>query len=283
VFGYATDETPEYMPLPIVLTHKLCWSLARARKDGALPYLRPDGKAQVVVQYSDGRPRRVACVVLHAQHDLGVERGHIVRDLTDCVVRKAIPAALLDSETEYYINSSGQFVSGGPAFDTGMTGRKLMADTYGGACPHGGGAFSGKDPTKVDRSGAYMARYVAKNIVAASLAGRCTVEISYTTGKTEPLSLRIDLHGTGAIDEWRLERIVPRVFSLNPTGIIETLDLRRPVYQQTAAYGHFGRELPAFTWERTDLTAILRHHAGAKGGKDNDNGCQSTRGNLHSG
>jgi len=282
VFGYATNETPEYMPMPIMLAHRLCEQLGQVRKDGLVPYLRPDGKAQVTVEYSHGRPSRVAAIVLNAQHDSGVDRSHIERDISECVIKQAIPGVLLDDRTEVYINNGGQFVIGGPVNDTGLTGRKLAVDTYGGACPHGGGAFSGKDPSKVDRSGAYMARYIAKNIVAAGLAERCTIQLSYATERAQPLSLTVDLHGTGIVGEERLEQVVPILFSLTPTGIAETLSLQRSSYQKTAAYGHFGRELPGFTWEKTDMTAILRHYAGVKGGTDNGNRCQSARGDLHS-
>lgn len=282
VFGHAADETPEYMPLPVVLAHKLCQRLAQVRIDGVVPYLRPDGKAQVTVEYSHDVPRRVACIVLNAQHNPGVEHSVIERDLTSYVIREAIPADLLDNEAELLVNSAGHFVIGGPVTDTGLTGRKLMVDTYGGACPHGGGALSGKDPGKIDRSAAYMARYIAKNIVAAGLARRCTAQIAYATGRAQPVALMIDLHSTGTVDEQKLEQVVPKVLNLTPRGIIDNLNLRRPIYRQTAVYGHFGRGLPDFTWEKTDMTAILQHYAGVKGGTDNDNRCQSACSDLHS-
>ena len=268
VFGYATDETAEYMPLGLVLAHRIMQRQAELRKNGQIGWLRPDAKAQVTVRYTDGVPTGIDNIVVSAQHSPDVEPAHLVEAVVEEIIKPLIPAGLHNNTTEYLINAAGRFVIGGPAADTGLTGRKLMVDTYGGACPHGGGAFSGKDPTKMDRSAAYMARYIAKNIVAAGLAKRCTLQLSYARGRPQPISLTIDLHGTGRVADEELERIVPRVFSLTPMGIMQSLDLRRPIYQQTAVYGHFGRELPGFTWERTDMTAILQHYACAKGGKE---------------
>ncbi|MEE8637136.1 MAG: methionine adenosyltransferase [Dehalococcoidia bacterium] len=260
--GFACRETPELMPLPIVLAHKLCRALAQVRKEGVLRYLRPDGKAQVTVDYSHGIPRRVVCVVIGAQHDPDVERTIIEHDLIEQVIKKVVPAPLLDSETEYYINSAGQFVIGGPVSDTGFTGRKIVADTYGSACGHGGGSFSGKDPTKVDRSAAYMARYVAKNIVAAGLADYLDLQVAYTIGKARPLSLSIETFGTGKAPDEMILDLVNKHFDFRSEAIIRTLDLRRPIYRQTATYGHFGREELGLPWERTDKAEVLRREAG---------------------
>ena len=260
--GFACTETPELMPLPVALAHKLCWSLAQARKEGVVPYLRPDGKSQVTIEYSHGIPRRVVCVTLAAHHDPGVERKIIEHDLIEQVIKKVIPANLLDNETEYYINSAGQFVIGGPVSDTGFTGRKIIADTYGSACGHGGGCFSGKDPTKVDRSAAYMARYVAKNIVAAGLADYLELQVAYTIGKAHPLSLSIETFSTGKVSDEIISNLVNKHFDFRPEAIIKTLDLRRPIYRQTATYGHFGREDLDLPWERTDKAEILRKEAG---------------------
>ena len=260
--GFACTETPEFMPLPVALAHKLCWSLAQARKEGVVPYLRPDGKSQVTIEYSHGIPRRVVCVTLAAHHDPGVERKIIEHDLIEQVIKKVIPANLLDNETEYYINSAGQFVIGGPVSDTGFTGRKIIADTYGSACGHGGGCFSGKDPTKVDRSAAYMARYVAKNIVAAGLADYLELQVAYTIGKAHPLSLSIETFSTGKVSDEIISNLVNKHFDFRPEAIIKTLDLRRPIYRQTATYGHFGREDLDLPWERTDKAEILRKEAG---------------------
>jgi S-adenosylmethionine synthetase len=262
MIGFACRETPELMPLPVALAHKLCWSLAQARKEGVVPYLRPDGKSQVTIEYSHGIPRRVVCVTLAAHHDPGVERKIIEHDLIEQVIKKVIPANLLDNETEYYINSAGQFVIGGPVSDTGFTGRKIIADTYGSACAHGGGCFSGKDPTKVDRSAAYMARYVAKNIVAAGLADYLELQVAYTIGKAHPLSLSIETFSTGKVSDEVISNLVNKHFDFRPEAIIRTLDLRRPIYRQTATYGHFGREDLDLPWERTDKTEILRKEAG---------------------
>ncbi len=260
--GFACTETPELMPLPITLAHKLCRRLAEIRKDGVVPYLRPDGKSQVTIEYSRGIPRRVVCVVLGAQHDPGVERGIIERDLFEHVVKSVVPVDLLDSETACYVNSAGQFVIGGPVSDTGFTGRKIIADTYGSAYGHGGGCFSGKDPTKVDRSAAYMARYVAKNIVAAGLAEYLELQVAYTIGKAHPLSLSIETFGTGKVADEVMLELIGKHFDFRPEAIMRALDLRRPIYRQTAVYGHFGREDLDLPWERTDKAQTLRREAG---------------------
>lgn len=260
--GFACRETPELMPLPVTLAHKLCQSLARVRKDGAVSYLRPDGKSQVTVEYSRGIPKRIVCIVLGAHHDPGVERKTIEHDLIEQVIKNTIPAKLLDNETKYYINSAGQFVIGGPVSDTGFTGRKIIADTYGSACGHGGGSFSGKDPTKVDRSAAYMARYVAKNIVAAGLADYLELQVAYTIGKAHPLSLSTETSSTGKVPDEVILNLINKHFDFRPEAIIKTLDLRRPIYRQTATYGHFGREDLNLPWERTDKAEVLRKEAG---------------------
>jgi S-adenosylmethionine synthetase len=260
--GFACKETPELMPLPIILANKLCWRLAEVRKDNTIPYLRPDGKSQVTIEYSHGIPKRVVCLVLGAQHDRGVERSVIERDLTEQVINKVIPANLRDSETKVYINSAGQFVIGGPVSDTGFTGRKIIADTYGSACRHGGGCFSGKDPTKVDRSASYMARYVAKNIVAAELADYLELQVAYTIGKARPLSFSIETFGTGKVSDEIILGLIHKHFDFRPEAIIRTLNLRRPIYRQTAVYGHFGREDLDLPWEKTDKAEILKAETG---------------------
>ena len=260
--GFACRETPELMPLPVALAHKLCQSLAQVRKEGVVPYLRPDGKSQVTIEYSHGIPRKVVCVTLAAHHDPGVQRNVIEHDLIERVIKKVIPANLLDNETKYYINSAGQFVIGGPVSDTGFTGRKIIADTYGSACGHGGGCFSGKDPTKVDRSAAYMARYVAKNIVAAGLADYLELQVAYTIGKAYPLSLSVETSSTGKVSDEVILNLINKHFDFRPEAIMKTLDLRRPIYHQTATYGHFGREDLGLPWEKTDKAEILRKEAG---------------------
>ena len=262
MFGYACNETEELMPLPIMLAHKLVRGLSEARRSGELDYLRPDGKSQVTVEYDGPKPVRVDTVVISTQHSSTVDNDTLREDITDKIVHKVIPSHLMDSKTRILINPTGRFVVGGPHGDAGVTGRKIIVDTYGGAAPHGGGAFSGKDPTKVDRSACYMARYVAKNIVAAGLADRVTVQLAYAIGVAEPVSVLIDTDGTGTIPDDRLSEIVRANFKLTPRGIIESLDLRRPIYKKTAAFGHFGRTEPEFTWERTDKANALRAEAG---------------------
>ncbi|NPV46913.1 MAG: methionine adenosyltransferase [Armatimonadetes bacterium] len=262
MFGYATDETPEYMPLPIVLAHKLAKRLADVRKSGELSYLRPDGKTQVTVEYEDDRPVRVVKVLLAAQHREGLEQDEIKGDLVQWVVDPIIPDSLRDEGLEVLVNRTGKFVIGGPQADTGVTGRKIIVDTYGGLARHGGGAFSGKDPTKVDRSGAYMCRYIAKNVVAAGLARRCELEIAYAIGDPEPFSVAVFCFGTETIPEERIADIISRCFDLSPKAIIDKLQLRRPIYRKTATYGHFGRNEPEFTWEQLDAVPMLRAEAG---------------------
>ncbi len=265
VVGFACTETPELMPLPIALAHGLVRRLATVRKTGILPYLRPDGKSQVTVEYRYGRPARVATVVLSAQHDPDVSREQLRRDLIESVVSPVVPSELLDRETEILINPSGSFVLGGPRADAGMTGRKIMVDTYGGMARHGGGAFSGKDPTKVDRSAAYAARYVAKNVVAAGLADRFEIQISYAIGRARPVAIHVETFGTGRLDEERIAELVTRHFDLRPAAIIHHLGLQRPLYRQVAAYGHFGRPDLDLPWERTDKAELLRSEAGLVG------------------
>ena len=251
MFGYATNETPELMPTPISLAHKLAFRLSEVRKNGTMPYLRPDGKSQVTVEYdANHKPIRVDAIVVSSQHDDVVENDKLRADVIEHVIEAVIPPELLDENTKYHINPTGRFVIGGPMGDSGLTGRKIIVDTYGGMGRHGGGAFSGKDATKVDRSAAYMARYIAKNIVAAGLADRCEVQLAYAIGVAEPVSVLVETFGTGKVDQWELTDLVRKNFSLTPKGIIETLDLRKPKFQQTAAYGHFGRSGDAFTWKR---------------------------------
>ena len=257
MFGYACNETPELMPMPIQMAHNLTRKLSEVRRDGTIPYLRPDGKSQVSIEYRDGRPFRVEAVVISSQTgEIDIEQ--IRADILEKVIKPTIPAELLDENTKYHINPTGRFVVGGPMGDAGVTGRKIIVDTYGGYAPHGGGAFSGKDPTKVDRSAAYMARYIAKNIVAAGLADKCTVQLAYAIGVAEPVSVLVDSHGTGILDDSELSIIVRENFVLNPKGIIEALDLRRPIYKATARFGHFGRKNGEFTWEVTDKAEALR-------------------------
>jgi len=258
MFGFACDETDMLMPSPIYYAHKLTKALADTRKNGVLEFLRPDGKSQVSVQYIDGRPARIDGIVIAAQHDEDASYETVREGIMEEVIKKQIPASLLDRNTKYFINATGRFVLGGPHADTGLTGRKIIVDTYGGFASHGGGAFSGKDPSKVDRSAAYMARKIAKNIVAASLAGRCTVQLAYAIGVADPVSVMVDTQGTGRIPDERLAEIIREVFPLKPKGIIEHLDLLRPIYRKTAAYGHFGRPEPEFTWERTDMVDKLK-------------------------
>ncbi len=259
MFGYATNETPELMPAPISLAHKLTRRLSEVRKSGLMSYLRPDGKSQVTVEYdANQKPVRVDAVVISTQHAESVGNEELRADILKHVIQAVIPANLLDAGTKYHINPTGRFVIGGPMGDTGLTGRKIIVDTYGGMGRHGGGAFSGKDPTKVDRSAAYMARYVAKNIVAAGLAERCEVQLAYAIGVAEPVSVLVDTFGTGTVDEDKLEALVRANFALTPKAIIESLNLRRPIYKATAAYGHFGREGKDFTWEATDKAEVLK-------------------------
>jgi S-adenosylmethionine synthetase len=263
MFGYACDETEELMPMPIQLAHRLTQRLSEVRKSKKVDFLRPDGKSQVTVEYRDGKPFRVDCVVISTQHSDTVPNEDLRHAIMEYVIRPIIPAHMLDAKTKYHINPTGRFVIGGPMGDAGLTGRKIIVDTYGGYSRHGGGAFSGKDPSKVDRSACYMARYIAKNIVAAGLASRAEVQLAYAIGVAEPVSVMVDTFGTGTIPEEKITQVVRENFSLTPKAIIETLDLRRPIYKQTAAYGHFGRTGPGFTWERTDRADALRKAAGS--------------------
>ena len=262
MFGFACDETAELMPMPIQLAHRLTQRLAEVRKSGKVDFLRPDGKSQVTIEYRDGRPARVDCVVISSQHSEKVSNADLRDAITEHVIRPIIPPAMLDSKTKYHINPTGRFVIGGPMGDAGLTGRKIIVDSYGGYSRHGGGAFSGKDPSKVDRSACYMARYIAKNIVAAGLACKAEVQLAYAIGVAEPVSVMAETFGTAAISEEKITALIREYFSLTPKGIIETLDLRRPIYKDTAAYGHFGRSGPGFTWERTDRADALRKSAG---------------------
>ena len=262
MFGYACNETPELMPMPIQLAHQLVEKLAEVRKSGRLDFLRPDSKSQVSVEYVDGKPSRIDTVVISTQHSPDVTHARIEEEVISEVIRKVIPAHLLDANTRYFINPTGRFVVGGPMGDCGLTGRKIIVDTYGGMGRHGGGAFSGKDPSKVDRSAAYMGRYVAKNLVAADLCDRCEVQVAYAIGMAQPVSIMVNTFGTGKLPEERFSSLVRETFDMRPSAIIEQLDLLRPIYRKTAAYGHFGRELPEFTWEKTDKAALLKQKAG---------------------
>ncbi|MCF8044715.1 MAG: methionine adenosyltransferase [Desulfarculaceae bacterium] len=262
MFGFASDETPELMPMPVIYAHKLTKRLSRVRKNGSLDFLRPDGKSQVTIEYNNGQPQRVDTVVISTQHSPAVTYEELREAIVKEVIKKVIPAEMMDGDTRFFINPTGRFVTGGPMGDCGLTGRKIIVDTYGGQGSHGGGCFSGKDPSKVDRSASYMGRYVAKNIVAAGLAKKCEVQVAYAIGVAEPVSLLIDFMGTGKISETQAVKLVREVFDLRPRAIIEDLDLQRPIYRKTAAYGHFGRNDPDFTWEKTDKADILKEKAG---------------------
>lgn len=262
MFGYAVDETPQLMPLPISLAHALVARLAKVRKEKILNFLRPDGKSQVTIEYNNDTPKRVTAVVLSAQHNPDVEYKVLKEALMEEVIKKVIPSSMLDANTQYYINPTGRFVMGGPQADTGLTGRKPIVDSYGGVGSHGGGCFSGKDPTKVDRSASYMARYIAKNVVAAGLAKKCEVQIAYAIGVAKPVSFMINTFGTGKVPEHELQRVIEKHFDLTPAGIIATLNLRRPIYKKTAVYGHFGREDEDFTWEALDKVSLLKEEFG---------------------
>lgn len=262
MFGYATNETETLMPMPAYLANKLSLRLTQVRKTGVLPYLRPDGKTQVTVEYVDGKPVRIDAIVISSQHAPEVENNQIRKDIIEHVINAVVPAEMLDENTKYYINPTGRFVIGGPQGDAGLTGRKIIVDTYGGMARHGGGAFSGKDPSKVDRSAAYAARYVAKNVVAAGLADKCEIQLAYAIGVAQPVSVLVETFGTAKIDEEKIAELVKKNFSLSPSGIIRELDLLRPIYKQTAAYGHFGRTDVDLPWEHTDKAAALREQAG---------------------
>lgn len=262
MFGYATDETPELMPMPITYAHKICQRLATVRKNNTLDFLRPDGKSQVTIEYENGNPKRVDTIVIAAQHKPHVTYEDLKEAIIEEVIKKVVPQEFMDDDTRYLINATGKFVIGGPMGDCGLTGRKIIVDTYGGQGSHGGGCFSGKDPSKVDRSASYMARHIAKNIVAAGLAKKCEIQIAYAIGVAKPVSVMIDFMGTGVIPKYRVKEIVAEVFDLRPAAIIEYLDLLRPIYRKTSAYGHFGRNKPEFTWEKTDMVDILREKAG---------------------
>ncbi len=261
MFGFACDETPEMMPMPIALAHRLTRKMAEVRKDGTYPWMRPDGKSQVTVVYEDGKPIFVDTVVISTQHDENVTHEEIEKAMIEGVIKKVIPAELLGDDTKYFINPTGRFVLGGPAGDTGLTGRKIIVDTYGGYAPHGGGAFSGKDPTKVDRSAAYAARHAAKNVVAAGLARQCEIALAYAIGVAQPVSFQVNTRGTGIISDGEIAKLVEKVFDMRPDGIIKRLDLRRPIYRQTAAYGHFGRTDVDLPWERLDMVEALKKEA----------------------
>ncbi len=262
MFGYACRETDVLMPLPIHLAHRLTQRLAQVRKDGTVPYLRPDGKAQISVKYVDGNPVSVDTVVISTQHHADVSQEQIHTDMIEEVIKQVIPADMMDENTIFHINPTGKFVIGGPQGDAGLTGRKIIVDTYGGSCPHGGGAFSGKDPTKVDRSAAYAARHVAKNLVAAGACDKATIQVAYAIGVVQPVSIMVDTHGTGNVSEEKIEECVKELFDLSPAGIIESLDLLRPIYRKTAAYGHFGRTEDSFTWEKLDRADEIKNYLG---------------------
>jgi S-adenosylmethionine synthetase len=264
MFGFATDETPELMPMPLSYAHKLTQRLTQVRKNGALDFLRPDGKSQVTIEYVDGKPKRVDTIVISAQHKPDVTHEQLKEAITSEVIKKVIPAEMMNGDTKIFINPTGKFVIGGPMGDCGLTGRKIIVDTYGGQGSHGGGCFSGKDPSKVDRSASYMGRYIAKNLVAAGLAHKCEVQVAYAIGVAQPVSLLVDFMGTGKIPESVAVGIIKEVFDLTPAGIIKTLDLKRPIYRKTSAYGHFGRNDPDFTWERTDKVDEIREKTGLK-------------------
>jgi S-adenosylmethionine synthetase len=262
MFGFATDETPEMMPMPIMYAHKLCKRLAETRKSGALDFLRPDGKSQVTIEYENGTPKRVDAVVVSAQHKPDVTYDELREEIITHVIKKVIPKEMVDGDTKYFINPTGRFVIGGPMGDCGLTGRKIIVDTYGGQGSHGGGCFSGKDPSKVDRSASYMARHIAKNIVASGVAKKCEVQIAYAIGVAEPVSIMVDLMKTGKVPKFRVKEIIREIWDLRPAGIIEYLELLRPIYKKTSAYGHFGRNDPDFTWESTKMAEIIAEKAG---------------------
>ena len=262
MFGYACNETPELMPMPIMFAHKICRRLSETRKNGSLDFLRPDGKSQVTVEYENGTPKRIDAVVVAAQHKPDVDQEQMREAIISTVIKKVLPPEMLDNETRFYVNATGRFVTGGPMGDCGLTGRKIIVDTYGGQGSHGGGCFSGKDPSKVDRSGSYMARHIAKNIVAAGLADKCEIQIAYAIGVSEPVSLMVDTMGTGKVTKERIKEIIGECFDLRPAAIIDYLDLLRPIYRQTSVYGHFGRNEPGFSWELTNMADKMRELAG---------------------